>query len=470
MERFFSASEWRAGARVQSVLNPYTGTQIADVAVASWQDIELALDASVRAFERTRTQPAGDRARILTRAASGIAARRDELIALIVAEGGKPKKFATSEVDRAINTMTFAAEEAKRFAGELVRLDTEQAGRLGIARRFPLGVVLGVTPFNFPLNLVCHKVGPAVASGNVIVVKPAPATPLSSLRLAAIMADAGVGDAMSVLPASNEDAGRMVTDPRVAMLTFTGSTAVGWQLKANVPRKPTTLELGGNAAAIVEPDADLAYAAARIAFGGFYQAGQSCVKVQRVLVHERVADAFMGELLPRVEALVTGDPASEQTDVGPLIDANALDRIESWVREAVEGGARILAGGTRDDPFYYPTILTDVRPEMKVSCEEVFGPVITVQTYSDFDQAIAIANDSPYGLQAGLFTNDLAKVFRAQRELRVGGLIHNDVSAWRADQMPYGGVKASGVGKEGLRYAMEEMSELRLLVMSGLDL
>jgi len=470
MRPFLFAGEWRTGERALAVTNPFTGDTVDEVSLATWDDMDAALAASVASFERTRKQNAGERAAVLLKAAAGIKARREELIRTIVLEGGKPWKYAASEVDRAIGTMTFAGEEAKRFTGELIRLDTSESGRLGVARRFPLGPVLGITPFNFPLNLVCHKVAPALGAGNPIIVKPAPATPISSMLLGEILVEAGVGDAMSVVLVSNEDAGRAVADPRVQVLTFTGSTPVGWQLKALAPRARVTLELGGNAAAIVEPDADIAHAAARVTMGGFYQAGQSCVSVQRVLVNERIYDEFLDALLPRVKALVTGDPMDPETDVGPLIDQKALERIDSWVAEAITGGARALTGAERDGRLYLPTVLVDVKPEMKVSCEEVFGPVITVQPYATFEEGVAMADDSPFGLQAGLFTNDVEKIFYAHRELRVGGLIHNDVSAWRADQMPYGGVKSSGVGKEGLRYAMEEMTELRLLVLSGIDL
>ena len=470
MRPFLLAGEWRDAGTPLAVTDPYTGETIDEVAQGTWGDMDSALDAAVTSFEKTRKQNAGERARVLLAAGAAIKERREELIRTIVQEGGKPWKYAASEVDRAASTMTFAGEEAKRFTGELIRLDTAESGRLGLARRFPLGPVLGITPFNFPLNLVAHKVAPALGAGNTIIVKPAPATPISSLLLGEILLDAGAQDAMSVVPVSNDDAQRAVGDPRVQVVTFTGSTPVGWQIKALAPRTRVTLELGGNAAAIVEPDADLEHAAARITMGGFYQAGQSCVSVQRVLVNEKIYDQFMDSLLPKVKALVTGNPMDPDTDVGPLINEKALDRVDSWVSEAISGGARALIGGERDGRCYLPTVLVDVKPEMKVSCEEVFGPVITVQPYSIFEEAVAMADDSPFGLQAGIFTNDVQKIFYAHSELRVGGLIHNDVSAWRADQMPYGGVKASGVGKEGLRYAMEEMSELRLLVLSGIDL
>ena len=457
---------------MRQVRNPYSGEVVGEVAVASWADVDRALDDAVAAFEDTRKRSAHERAEGLLGAAATIRDRSDDLARLIVAEGGKPLKNAKVEVARAASTLTWAGEEAKRFTGELIRLDTEEAarGRLGVVRRFPLGVVLGSAPFNFPLNLVCHKVGPALASGNTIVVKPASATPLSALALGEILAEAGAGDAVAVVTCSSADAERAAQDERVAKISFTGSTDVGWKLKSLVPKKKVTLELGGNAAVIVEPDADIDTAAERVAYGGFYQAGQSCISVQRVLVERSVFGAFCDAVVRRVEALVVGDPADEATDVGPLIDGDALDRVDVWVQEALAGGAKALCGAKREDPCYLPTVLVDVRPDMKVSCREVFGPVVTVQPYDTFDEALDLANETSYGLQAGVFTSDVEKVFRAHRELRVGGVVHNDVSAFRADQMPYGGVKDSGYGREGLRYAMEEMSETRILVLSGLEL
>jgi acyl-CoA reductase-like NAD-dependent aldehyde dehydrogenase len=472
MRSFLVAGERASGTESREVRSPYSGDVVDEVSVASWSEVDRALGAAADAFESTRKQSAFDRSKTLLAAAGAIRMRAEELTRLIVAEGGKPYKNAKVEVARAASTLTWAGEEAKRYTGELMRLDTEEAarGRLGLVRRFPLGVVLGISPFNFPLNLVCHKVGPALAVGNPIVVKPASSTPLSAIALGEILVEAGAGDAVSVLTCSAGDAERAAQDERVAKISFTGSGDVGWKLKGLVPRKKVTLELGGNAAVIVEPDADLDHAAERVAYGGFYQAGQSCISVQRVLVHEKIADSFCGKLVPRVEALAVGDPSNEDTDVGPMIDGDALDRVDAWVKEAVDSGARALCGAKREDPCYLPTVLADVRPDMKVTCLEVFGPVVTVQSYSTFDEALRMANDSDYGLQGGVFTSDIEKVFRAQREWRVGGVIHNDVSAFRADQMPYGGVKTSGYGREGLRYAMDEMSETRILVLSGLDL
>jgi acyl-CoA reductase-like NAD-dependent aldehyde dehydrogenase len=472
MRPFILGGEKVTGAESREVRSPWDGSVVDEVAVATPADVDRALDVAAKAFGRTRRQSAFERSKILLSAAGAIRMRAEELTRLIVAEGGKPYKNAKVEVQRAASTLTWAGEEAKRFTGELVRLDTEQtaSGRMGVVRRFPVGPVLGIAPFNFPLNLVCHKVGPALASGNPIVVKPASATPLSAIALAEILVEAGAADAVSVLTAPSSEAERAAQDDRIKKVSFTGSTDVGWKLKSLVPRKKVTLELGGNAAVIVEPDADLDHAAERVAFGGFYQAGQSCISVQRVLVHRDVYDVFCERVVPHVEALVVGDPSNEDTDVGPLIDSDAVDRVDAWVQEALSAGARALTGAKREDPCYLPTVLTGVRPDMKVSCREVFGPVITVRPYDTFTDAIAMANDSEYGLQAGVFTNDVDKIFLAHRELEVGGVIHNDVSAFRADQMPYGGVKDSGTGREGVRYAMDEMSEVRILVLSGLDL
>lgn len=472
MRPFIVGGERVMGTESRPVRSPYSGAIVDEVSVASWEHVEAAIAAAAKAFDSTRRQSAYDRSKVLLAAAGAIKMRAEELTRLIVAEGGKPYKNAKVEVARAASTLTWAGDEAKRLTGELARLDTEEAarGRLGVVRRFPLGPVLGIAPFNFPLNLVCHKVGPALAAGNTIVVKPASATSLSALALGEILVEAGAADAISVVTCSSQDAERAAQDERIAKISFTGSTDVGWKLKSLVPRKKVTLELGGNAAVIVEPDADLDHAAERVAYGGFYQAGQSCISVQRVLVAQDVYQAFCDALVPRVEALVVGDPANEDTDVGPLIDGDALDRVDAWVQEALGGGAHALCGAKRDDHCYLPTVLVDVRPDMKVSCMEVFGPVVTVQPYDSFDDALRMANETDYGLQAGVFTNDVQKIFRAHREIRVGGVIHNDVSAFRADQMPYGGVKASGYGREGLRYAMEEMSETRVLVLGDIDL
>ncbi len=413
------------------------------------------------------------RADALAHVSRRISERLDELTELVVAEGGKPHKWARVEVSRAANTFRWAAEEARRFSGDFLRLDTDPAhgSRAAIVRRFALGPVLGITPFNFPLNLVAHKVAPALAVGAPIVVKPATATPLSAIALAEMIAETDLPPGIiSVLPVEADRAERMVTDERFAKVSFTGSSAVGWRLKALAPRKRFTLELGGNAGVIVHSDADLDHAAARCAVGGYYQAGQSCVAVQRILAQSEVYDRFAERLTKHVEGLKVSDPADPSTDVGSLINSGALDRISEWVDEAISSGARALCGGRRQDPFYQPTVLVDTDPQMKVRCEEIFGPVTTLDRYETFEQALAEVNRSPYGLHAGVFTRDVERIFLAHRELEVGGVIANDVSAFRADEMPYGGTKDSGVGREGLRSAMEEMTEPRILVVSGVPL
>ena len=332
---------------------------------------------------------------------------------------------------------------------------------------FPLGPIAGITPFNFPLNLVAHKVAPAIAAGCPLVLKPAPQTPLTALLLAEAVQQAGWPDGgLNVLPLSNEDAGLLVTDERIKLISFTGSAAVGWQIKKNCGKKKVVLELGGNAGVIVHSDADLAYAADRCVVGGFSYAGQTCISVQRILVERSAFAKFTDLLLEGVKKLKTGDPLDDSTDLGPLIRESDAVRASDWIQEAVRGGARLLCGGQRQGPVLEPTVLTGTRPEMKVNCQEIFAPVVTVEPYDDFNQALKQINNSPYGLQAGLFTRDAKLIFNAYEELEVGGLIAGDVPAFRIDHMPYGGVKDSGLGREGLRYAIEEMTEPKLLVMN----
>jgi acyl-CoA reductase-like NAD-dependent aldehyde dehydrogenase len=372
-------------------------------------------------------------------------------------------------VGRAISTFTIASEEAKRIPGEVVPLDITPGTdhHFGLAQRFPIGPILGITPFNFPLNLVAHKVAPALAVGNPIVLKPAPQTPLTSLLLGEVISKLGLPDGMvSIVPCTNAVAERMVMDDRFAMVSFTGSAAVGWKLKAKAGRKRVVLELGGNAGVIVEPDADLDYAAERCAVGGYGYSGQTCISVQRIYVHESAYQAFLERLLKRVGAFKVGNPADETTMIGPLIDEGAAKRLESWIQEAVSGGAKVRIGGKRLGSLLEATVLTDVKPEMKVNYEEAFGPLVNVTPYAKFEEAIAALNDSPYGLQAGVFTRDIKKAFQAYNEIEAGAVLINEIPTFRADQMPYGGVKNSGLGREGLRYAIEEMTERKLLVLN----
>ncbi len=472
-KKYLVAGEWRSGSEAFEVTSPYDAEVVAQVASPSEDDIEDAIRSAYGVFDETRKLPVHVRAEALAHISKRLQDRLDECAEVIAREGGKPIKWAKVEASRAVSTFRWAAEETRRAGGELMRLDSEAASgsRLGLVRRFPLGPVLAIAPFNFPVNLVAHKMAPAIGVGAPVVVKPATKTPLGALLLGELFAETDLPQAMcSVLPVGGSKAGEMAADDRFAKISFTGSTEVGWKLREVAPKKAVTLELGGNAGVIVHGDADLDMAAQRIAFGGYYQSGQSCISVQRVLVHEDVASEFNSKLVAEVEKLKTGDPLDPETDVGPLIDHESLERVSQWVDEAVQAGAEVLTGGKREDPFYTPTVLARTDPQMKVRCREIFGPVTSVGTYRDFDEAIAEVNNSDYGLQAGIFSRDVNLLFQAWRDVEVGGLIANDVSAFRADQMPYGGTKDSGIGREGLRYAMDEMSELKILVLSHVPL
>ena len=470
---FLVAGEWQTTSDTFDVKSPYDGAQVAAVCTPGAADVEKALAAADEVFDETRKLPLHARAEGLRHISDRIGERADEIAELIAREGGKPIKWAKVEAARAQSTFRWAAEECRRDGGEMMRFDTEASlgSRAGLVRRFPIGPVLAITPFNFPVNLVAHKMAPALAVGAPIVIKPATKTPLGALFLGELFCETDLPAGMlSVLPVGGSEAGEMAKDHRFKKISFTGSSQVGWDLKAADPKKVVTLELGGNAGVIVHSDANLDKAATRIAFGGFYQAGQSCISVQRVLVHESVSESFTEKLVSEVGKLKTGDPMDPETEVGPLIDHDSLERVSAWVDEAVQAGAEILVGGKREDPLYMPTVLARTNPEMKVRQEEIFGPVVTVSTYKDFDEALALANETRYGLQAGLFTSDVQLIFRAHRDLEVGGVVVNDVSAFRADQMPYGGAKDSGTGREGLRWAMAEMTEPRVLVLSDVEL
>jgi acyl-CoA reductase-like NAD-dependent aldehyde dehydrogenase len=456
-----------------AVRSPYDDSPVAVVHRARASEIEAAVAAAAGAFATTRELPSHERARVLERVSALIAERRDELARTIALEAGKPLKAARVEAERASFTFKVAAEEAKRVYGEIVPLDwipgTEQ--RVAHVRRVPLGPVAGITPFNFPLNLVAHKVAPALAAGNPIVVRPASQTPVSALRLGELLVEAGwPSAAVSVVPSSTDAAAPLVEDDRIKLLSFTGSPAVGWALKERAGRKRVTLELGGNAPVIVHADAEAAYAAERVAWGAFVQSGQTCISVQRVYVHSSLYDAFAADVVGRAERLVVGDPLAEETDVGPLIDDGAAERVATWLDEARAGGAELLTGGTRDGRMWRPTVIAGAREEMRVSCEEAFAPLVVLYRYDDVDDAIARAAASRFGLQAGIFTRDLGVVERAFAGIETGGLMVNDVSTFRVDHMPYGGVKDSGTGREGLRYAIEEMTELKLLMFNSAPL
>ena len=466
---FLVDGKWIEEGDLVEVRAPYDGSVIAHVFHGKREHAEAAIAAAVKAFATTRRLPAFERQRVLRRVAQNIFERKQDFARTLAQEAGKPIKAARTEVERAIFTFNVAAEESTRIYGEYLPLDWQEftAGRWGIVRRFPLGPIAGITPFNFPLNLVAHKVAPAIASGCTMVSKPAPQTPLSAFLLAECVQQAGWPDgALNVLPLSNDDAGLLVTDDRIKLISFTGSAPVGWQIKKNAGKKKVILELGGNAGVIVHSDADLAYAADRCVAGGFGYAGQTCISVQRILVERSVYGQFLDLFLAGVKKLKIGDPLEESTDLGPLIRESDAIRASQWIEEAVRAGARLLVGGKRNGPLLEPTVLTGTRPDMKVNCQEIFAPVVTVESYDDFHAAVRQINNSPYGLQAGIFTRDVKLLFNAYEELEVGGVIAGDVPAFRIDHMPYGGVKDSGLGREGLRYAIEEMTEPKLLVMN----
>ncbi|MET8336122.1 aldehyde dehydrogenase family protein [Streptosporangium canum] len=470
---FWLAGRPATGDAELTVTNSHDGRVVGVCSVPTADQVEEAVAAAAAVQKQAAALPIHVRAEALAHVSRRLAERAEEIARLIMEENGKPIFWARGEVNRAVSTFRFAAEETRRLGGEAVRLDTEaaSAGRLAYVSRVPHGPVLAITPFNFPLNLVAHKVAPAIAVGAPIIVKPAPATPISSLVLGEILAETALPEGMfSVLPVPNDRAAGLVDDPRLPVVSFTGSGPVGYAIMDQVPRKHVTLELGGNAAAVVLADADLDWAASRVALFSNYQAGQSCIAVQRVIVEESVREDFVARLVPAVEALVTGDPADDRTQVGPLVSVEAAERVEQWIKEAVAAGARLLAGGTRDGATVAPTVLADVPHDAKVSCEEVFGPVMIVQSVPGVDEAFAAVNDSRYGLQAGIFTRNLDIAFRANRELEVGGVIIGDVPSYRADQMPYGGVKDSGVGREGVRSAMADFTYEKVMVLTGLSL
>jgi glyceraldehyde-3-phosphate dehydrogenase (NADP+) len=461
--------QWKQRSHSYDVCNPYDNSVVGIMSRADPTDLEHAIEAAVEASSTMRALPAHRRAHILRRVSERLQERALEMAHIIAQEAAKPLKQARAEVQRSIFTFAQAAEEATRIAGETPGLDASPAGegRQGIVRRFPIGPVAAITPFNFPLNLVAHKLAPALAAGCPVVLKPASQTPLSAIRLATMIMEAGCPEGgLSVLPIESSHATPLVEDERFKLLTFTGSPAVGWDMKRRAGRKRVVLELGGNAGVIIHDDADLEQASARIATGGFSFAGQSCISVQRVFVHSQIYQKFMSLFIPAVRALKVGDPLDETSDLSALITPQEGERVAQWLEEARAAGAEIAVGGTVQGGIVEPTVVVKAGPQLRVNCREIFAPVVTVQPYDDIDEALAAVNDSDFGLQAGLFTNNLRVVWRAYEALEVGGVIVNDVPTWRVDHMPYGGVKQSGFGREGVKYAIEEMTEPRLLVMN----
>ncbi len=468
----FLAGQLRETTASVDVRSPFDGALVARVSIAGAAEFEDAARACVAAAPAVARLPAHERARILRQVSGALRERRDAFARVLVSEAGKPIRDARTEVDRAAMTFEVAAEEARRLpgSGEVIPMDLAPhgEGRIALTRRVPLGPIAAIAPFNFPLNLVAHKLAPALAAGNPVVLKPATRTPLSALGLADLLHEAGLpAGALSVLPMERETGDLLVRDDRFRLLTFTGSAEVGWAMKARAGRKRVVLELGGNAAVIVDADADVSTVAERAVAGGFGFAGQSCISVQRIYVHADAWDAFLAAFLPQVEALVAGDPGDERTTVGPLISPGDVERIESWTREAEARGARVLTGGRRlSERLFPPTVLTDVPRDARICADEAFAPVVVVERVGSLDEAIEAVNDSAFGLQAGVFTQRLDAALAAFDRLEVGGVLINDVPTWRIDHMPYGGVKDSGLGREGPRYTIEDMTELRLLVVN----
>ena len=465
--------EWIDGEALE-VHSPWDQGLVGRVSVATRADARQAVNHAVASLRRTRALPRWKRREILEDVAAALIEQKERFAQLIVAEAGKPLRMARAEVDRAVLTFKTAAEEAARLGGESLPLDLTEGneGRWGLVQRFPIGPILAITPFNFPLNLVAHKLAPAMAAGCPILLKPAPQTPFTALALGEVILKAGWPvEALAVLTLSNAETAHLAEkEDRIKLVSFTGSARVGWELKVHSGRKRVLLELGGNAALIVHSDwHDLDAAALRTAHAAFGFAGQSCISLQRVFVERAIFQTFLWKVVEHAARLVAGNPADEATEVGPLVRPSEAVRVEAWVKEAVEGGAKLVAGGERHGSVFAPVILTGTKPGMKVRDEEVFGPVVVIEPYEDFEEALADVNHSKYGLQAGLLTRDAGRILTAYRELEVGALIVGDTPSWRLDPMPFGGVKDSGLGREGLRSAIEEMTEPRMLVMTGLS-
>jgi acyl-CoA reductase-like NAD-dependent aldehyde dehydrogenase len=465
------------GETLLEVRSPYDGSPVGTTSHATPAQVEQAVAAAAEVAAEAAALPLHVRAEALLQVSNALKERTEEVAALITAENGKPLMWSRAEVGRAVSVFRWAAEEARQWSGEVMRLDTDAAaeGRMAYVRRVPKGPVLAISPFNFPLNLAAHKVAPALAVGAPVVLKPAPKTPLSGLLLGELVAATDLPAGMlSVLNVPDDRAGDLVADPRLPVVSFTGSGPVGYAIQRQVPGKHVVLELGGNAAVVVcddwSSDTDLEWAATRIANFSNYQAGQSCIGVQRVYVDRSVHDRLRDLVVAKVAALATGDPRDPDTFVGPMINEDAAVRVEQWVAEAVAAGAEVLTGGGRDGAAYAPTVLAGVPRDAKLTTEEVFGPVLVLEPVDSLDEAFAAVNASRFGLQAGVFTHSLQTAFRAHRDLEVGGVVVGDAPSYRADQMPYGGVKESGVGREGVRYAMSDFTYERVMVLTGLDL
>ena len=467
---FFLGDRSTSTVETAAVHNPYNGALVADICVAGAKEISEVLDLAARSFEEARHTAPVERSRLLRRIADTIGQRAEEFVELLVAEAGKPVTLARIEVQRAQSTFELAAAGTLEPNGHPIEMGATPAGagHSGLARRFPLGVILGITPFNFPLNLVAHKVAPCLATGNTMILKPAMKTPLCALLLGEVLAECGAPDGqVSFLPFAHQHVGTLLRDPRVKMLSFTGGVEVGWKLKSEAVKQKITLELGGNAACVVEPDSDWRRHAAKMAVGAFAYAGQSCISVQRIFVHEEIFAEFKDAFLAQVrEKAVAGDPRKARTLVGPMITKAALDNVVAWVKDAEKRGATLLTPLKVDGQILHPVVLENVPRDAAIACEEAFAPVVVLEPYQTFADGLAAVNDSKFGLQAGVFTGDLAKIYEAYDALEVGGVLINQVPTFRTENMPYGGVKDSGFGREGVRYAMEDMTEIKSLIIN----
>lgn len=468
-QKLFIGGRWQEGAGYQDVKNKYNAQVIGKVAVARPEDVDAAIKAAEKASRTMAKFPAHGRAAVLSKTASLLEQRKDEIARTIAAEAGKAIKYSRREVERAISICVYAAEEAKRIHGETLPLDAVPSGEnyFGFWTRRPVGVVVAITPFNFPLNLVVHKVAPAIAAGNSMVLKPASSTPLTAGILCEILEEAGVpeGSVNLVQGPSNVVGELLVRDPRVAKISFTGSKVVGAYILAKAGIKKVTLELGNTSPVIIGADADLKFAAERCAVGAYYNSGQVCISVQRIYVDQQIYGKFMEHFVAATHKMVVGDPLDEKVDVGPMIDLHEAERIETWVNEAKHEGARIVTGGKREGSVYWPTVIAEAKPHMKVVAQEAFGPIAAVMPYQTFEEALAAANDTEYGLQASVFTNDIDRALTAVEALNFGGVIINDTTNFRADHMPYGGNRQSGIGREGVKFAIEEMTNIQMVAI-----
>lgn len=467
MYKIFVGGEFKTTDQKLEVFNPYDNSLIATTFIAGKPELEEAIEAGLKVKDELKNMPSYKKYEILLQISNSLKAKKKELAELLSKEAGKPLRYALGEIDRAAQTFLIAAEESKRLPKEYISLDWTPAGegKQGLVKHFPIGLVAGIAPFNFPLNLAVHKLAPAIAAGNPIILKPARSTPLSTLALAKIISETDLPKgAISILPMDRESGNQLVTDNRFKLLSFTGSPSVGWAMKSQAGKKKVLLELGGNAGVLVSGSADVEKSVIRCLIGGFAYSGQVCIHVQRIFVHEDIFEEFSQKFIEKTKLLKQGKPNDAETEISSMIDESNALRVEDWVNEAVENGAKILCGGKKEGTFFQPTVLTDTKPDMKVCALEVFGPVVSIEKYSDFEEAVDFINDSEYGLQAGIFTDSLDEMNYAYNTLEVGGVIINDVPTFRVDNMPYGGIKNSGLGREGVKYSIHEMMEPKLMV------